>query len=481
MAEGSLVVVATEFVFSVLYNESYEFFQMLVWNFLHFTDSDSALIVNLGKSTEIPDELEISERVHIIRGGQRAAWGHTLLNGHIESFRYAELIFPNFGWFVPIASNSLFFRRFEPDLARARLVESIQEDSYRCTTWKELPNEWHWPKLRGFAAAGARLHERWGIDRLVGDQIEGFIASRADWGLVAEIHEDLLNYWQGLRAPLEEILPGTVIDLIGTGQRTTLCKMFWKNDFKEKGLVQFSDLLDSKRLSPNICLLKWFRRDPNAPETILVATPLGQSLIEELRTESSYTIKTRIFIFLTYIHDAFEQTKVECDFYNCAPFPPITWETVAVRQQCSLYGTQRFDESAPFLFFENTGERLQITIELEADGRVKAACWPLQGTGEANLISYLYLPLNDRNRHEQRVLQLSCHMDFCLAKLVLNNCVIFQDCIQMVKPMTISEKNGATVALFAIHDNGSQLYLGIPLVYHLKIDMILKELIFNVL
>ncbi len=160
MAEGSLVVVATDFVFSVLYNESYEFFQMLVWNFLHFTDSDSALIVNLGKSTEIPDELEIGERVHIIRGEQRAAWGHTLLNGHIESFRYAELIFPNFGWFVPIASNSLFFRRFEPDLARARLVESIQEDTYRCTTWKELPNEWHWPKLRGFAAAGARLHER---------------------------------------------------------------------------------------------------------------------------------------------------------------------------------------------------------------------------------------------------------------------------------------------------------------------------------
>ena len=402
-----------KFVFSALYNETPEFLDVFVANFLHYTDLDAALIVNLGRDLPIPVDRDFGPRVRLIRGEvQRSGWGETLLAGHMQSFGYAEKVFPDFDWFITIASNSMFFRRFDGALAVADTIIRQRPEEFRAT-WQSLPDvdHWHWWRLRGFEAAGMRLSGRWGIDGLVRGQIEGCIASRADWAITAEVFYDLSGYWHGLQHALEEILPYTVINSIGSGRMGLICHINWTQNFRN---VRIDDIICPQDLPRQVCMIKRFQRHELSLETLIVSTPLGQQLLLAMQqaapgSKEDLHIEVLLRAFLEQVEARRELIPFEPGSKLREMQAPASLDVIAVRQICGLDGGP-FEQGEPFLYLENTGARVELVIHAPGPERLFVDCRarPAQEGGDtpSGIQAYLCLPAPQATR-----LKLSGHLE----------------------------------------------------------------------
>lgn len=313
----------------------------------------------------------------------------------MQSFGYAEEVFPDFGWFIPIASNSLFFRGFDGALAVADAV--ARRPSALWSKWEDLPQNWHWPLLRGFQAAGERLRMQWGIDGLGSGQIEGRIASRADWALTAKVAGDLAGYWNGLQAPLEEILPFTVINALGSGQMSLICHIYWDQGAR---FARSDDMIDEQDLPRHVCMIKRFRRDPSAIETLIVGTPLGRSLLLATQraapgSKEDQNIEVLLRTFLAQVEARREPIPHNPGIRLLEAPGSTPLDVIAVRQICGLDGGHP-EVGEPYLYFENTGARVQVSIHAPGLGKLRIDCQalPAQEGAEApvGLQAHLCLP-----------------------------------------------------------------------------------------
>ena len=385
-------------IFSALYNESIEYLDIFIENFKHYTDHEAVLIVNLGLEVEVEFNYDYGPRVHIIRGSvQRAKWGATLLAGHMENFREAEQAFPAFRWFITMASNSLFFRAFDIELA----LDALMESKAQCpdVQWDSLPNYWHWPRLKGFFAAAQYLYQRLETKGLWNGQIEGRLASRKDWALVADVAIESTGYWNDLKAPLEEILPVTVIFAIGSGRTISICHVKWEP--KHERIVRLEDLINPINDANYVCMMKWFRRDPLALETLTVGTPLGRSLLRTMQqtaltSQKADNVEGLLRAFLSHL----EARQVWVPFQFGTKSDNVPWgDLVEISAEeptlCNLNGGPPF-EGEPYIFLCSPGSCLEISLSLVAVGRIILKCKERAAIQETNilkpLLGYLFFP-----------------------------------------------------------------------------------------
>jgi hypothetical protein len=280
--------VINRFVFSALFNEMPDFLPLFIDNFLAHTDEDVALYVNIADNSPVSTDVDFGPRVRLIRGSvARGFWGPTLLEGHMECFDHAQSEFPDFEYFITIASNSLFFRRFDGELT-VQVLGSSQIRAH--VSWDSLPETWHWPKMANQQAVRRTLNSKWNIEKLGGGQIEGRVAHRKDWALVRSVQTDVIGLWDELQAPLEEILPATVISSIGSGRSCLIGHNLFSRAPKLGGVfVQMEDLMDQSAQPRQVCIMKRFQRDTLNPELLAVATPQGRALLELARQSLANT------------------------------------------------------------------------------------------------------------------------------------------------------------------------------------------------
>ena len=394
---GAQALAGVKFVFSALFSEDADYLPMFVQNFLLHTSGDVGLVVNLGPNSTIDTAGFSNGRVIFVRGPTaRAAYGSTLLAGHIENFRAAETAYGAFQWFVPTASNALFFRPFNGEKAIAGVYAS--HGHTLDVRFDNLPDNWFWPKLQKFQEPGQILQSQWGIDAISSAQIEGRFASRSDWGKVADVHESVAGHWSGLELPLEEVLPITVISSIGSNRSTIICHMFWERVSEHEGrFVRISDMVE-RQFAPQICMMKWYRRDVNSPETLLVCTQAGQALLKILRGEAGHDLS---LVQLEAISAAMLSNVAArrkelhpAEMYEVGPFEHKV-KAIAARQMIGLGGGAPI-LGAPFIYFENTQEAVEIDLKAGADGNLTVTCIR-QGTPAAEagvqVQGYVYLPL----------------------------------------------------------------------------------------
>ena len=263
-------------VFSALYNESDGFLATYVENFLRHTDANALLLVNLPPGRRIACPIaEASARVLVFSGEMpRRKYGHTLLNGHLEAFDTALAQGGHFDYFCPLASNSLFVRRFDLVATLAALERS---DNVADVELDDLPDRWWWSTVRKSPDLLGSLKTDWGLTVVASSQIEGFFAAAADWGLLHQRRAQIIALGERMvpeyTLPFEEIFPATVICTSGSRRYVFLCHVFWDRMIDDN--VRLDDMLNvADRFPAHLCILKWFQRSPIDLVTAAAATGL---------------------------------------------------------------------------------------------------------------------------------------------------------------------------------------------------------------
>jgi len=404
-------------VFSVLYNESDAFISPYLDNFLAFTGPDEFLFVNLPPGRELAEDVHhaVSDRIHIFNGSvTRNKIGHTLLMGHLESFSEALSVCGESQLFCSLASNSLMVRRFNKEATLRELAKKRPARGYDAS---DLPDSWWWTRLKQSPDALRYLRDTWELKRIWANQIEGFIAAQADWGMLSARLSTIIELGRLIdpvyRVPLEEMLPSTAILHFGSGRYTNICHNFWSRQATSQGKVEIGDLLDLPALYPeHICAMKWFERDIAASETLAVTRPWSCDFLADIVSGTPDGNTNRAHarrIMLGKIAEAIRERE---------PFMPITqqWSfgseptesqcrltersIKAVRQRvpvstASGHGKQR---SQAYLYLENTRHTLQLAIEIEhsATTRLRISCEPAVSAdhvapGDPVVEGYLYM------------------------------------------------------------------------------------------
>ncbi len=414
-------------VFSALYNESDAFLGAYLANFLHYTGAESVLLVNLPPDRAIPD-IPPHKRIVLFNGDvKRFKFGHTLLMGHLESYALALRRFERFDYFCPLASNSLFVRRFDPAASVRQLRAGHKVPTDLDITYDvgldidRLPDNWHWPKIAGNPKLVAFLKDRWNVARLSENQIEGLMASRADWGLLhARMTEfpllgELLVQEDWAFLPMEEILPSTFFLSFGSGRYVNICHVFW-NRFNHtgSGRVTVADLLGFNRHPAHLCLLKWFERDVRAVETAAVTKPWSQMLLaEQVAAATGAGVRDRLSqrLLLQEMADSLRAGEVVRPFAGSwRSSPNDTLRSCRIRDQplVSMRQIVRLptgqdqpdDHGDAYLYMEDTHHRVKVTIDVAHGStmRLQLACVPVAAATEGDPVpagstieGYLYM------------------------------------------------------------------------------------------
>ncbi len=273
-------------VFSALYAESDAFLETLIGNFLLFTGPESLLLINLPPDRAIPERpATISDRVRLFNGRvTRAKLGHTLLAGHIESLRFANDLLGTFDYLCPMASNSLFVRRF--DLAATEKgLDMLTPPRPATVPLDDVPDGWWWRTVKQDGRLIPFMRTRWDLAIGCSFQIEGSFASRDDWMEVGCRLDELLEA-PGLASPplpfpLEEILPAIVFNNFGSGRHIRICHLYWARGAAAP--VTVTDVIqDLWAMAPEICMAKWFERSATDPTTAALSTGWSAALLDEL-------------------------------------------------------------------------------------------------------------------------------------------------------------------------------------------------------
>jgi hypothetical protein len=462
----------TKTIFSALFNESAEYFNVFIENFMHYTDQETILIVNLGCEADVAINCDYGLRVHIVRGSvRRAKWGATLLAGHMENFREAEQVFPDFRWFITMASNSLFFHPFDMELA----LDALLESKAQCpdVQWDSLPNHWHWPRLTDFYTAAQYLFKRLGTSGLWNGQIEGRLASRKDWALVADVSAESSGCWNGLEAPLEELLPVTVISAIGSGQTISICHVKWEPP--EERIVRIEDLINPINEANYVCLMKWFRRDPRALETLIVGAPLGRSLLRTLQeTEPTSQKADNIEWLLRGFLSKLEARQVWVPFQLSTkpgdfPWGPPLELTANEPTLCTLNGGPPVEDE-PYIFISSLGLWLKISLNLVAQGRVIIKCTARPVSKETTvpktLLGYLFFPTPMARR-----LRLFGIVHGVTAADMIQEIMWKEERTMLLSPLQSSITGKQFVIDYGGHQKGPNGSIGFPMHDGMEIDI----------
>ena len=273
-------------VFSALYAESDAFLDTFIGNFLLFTGPEALLLINLPPGRALPERpTPIGDRVRLFNGRiTRAKLGHTLLAAHIESLRFASDLLGTFDYFCPMASNSLFVRRF--DLAAAeRSLDALTSLRPITVLLDDVPDEWCWRTVERDGRLVPFLRTRWGLDIGCSFQIEGNLAGRDDWMEVGRRLDEVLET-PGLASPplpfpVEEILPAIVFNNFGSGRHIRICHISWARG-PAAPLTVTDVIRDLWALEPEICMAKWFERSATDPTTAALSTGWSAALLDEL-------------------------------------------------------------------------------------------------------------------------------------------------------------------------------------------------------
>ncbi len=393
-------------VFSILYNESREFLQILVENFLGFTGPESILVLNMPVGREISCQaIERSDRVFVFNGAvKRHKFGHTLLNGHVETFDHALRVIGDFDYFCPLASNSLLVRPFDLAATKARRQTHHHSASVDVT---DPPGHWWWPKFRQTPALGEFIQQTWNIRLLCQNQIEGLFATRSDWGLVhasrAEIAELGRLMDPRARFALEEILPSTLITNFGSSFFTYVCRILGSRGHEQP--VRIDDLLGLLDDEPaQFCAVKWFERSPHDLAAVAVAQPWSRELLAGLRHSiaagDALDLLTQRTILEAVVASLRRHEVPHATQDAEAPFPALAFgqQLTASRQLLALDERRTASgDAAAYLVMEDTGHALRLDVRIGSAGErrisinAERVLAPDAAPDEPVLEGYLYL------------------------------------------------------------------------------------------
>ncbi len=489
-------------VFSALYNESDAFLDAYLANFLHHTGAESVLLVNFPPGRTIPDNLP-GDRVVVFNGDtRRHKSGHTLLMGHLESYALALQRFGEFDYFCPLASNSLFVRRFDPAAAVRQLRAGHKVPIDLDITYDvgldidRLPDNWHWPKIGGNRPFMTFLKERWGIDRLSQNQIEGLMASRADWGLLhARLPEfpsmgDLVLQEESAFLPLEEILPSTFFLAFGSGRYVNICHVFW-NRFNHtgSGRVTIDELLGFSRYPAHLCLMKWFERDVHAVETAAVTQLWSQTLLAGLATTSHGAGEQLLQrLLLENLASSLRVQEVAIPFsagWQSSPehvLPPCVFHDPrlsAVRQTMHLPTTLNGHEASSdaYLYLDYTQHEIDLSLQIvhEATTRVHLACNRLDVTPEDRVVPVLegFLYMRAVWRGDTPIVRMRVPSSQAERSMVMRSIVVMCDGnYTRVTPLHLEPHEEVTDYYFSATHllTGESFWFGIPFFADLRFE-----------
>jgi len=368
--------------FSFLFNEEPEFLTSLVWNVRYFVGPRHVIFINIAprnfaKYERVAAENETVADAHVFEGRvDRRKWGSTLLAGHLETLGRISSVAAQVTHFCPMASNSLFFRpldlvginrglisirqgqsnlRGDPP-ADKHIVAGSSEVDITADAWRwptsvsdcavpvhvdKMPDIWHWPSVRREKELVNAL-KRIGLTDLYARQIEGLLARREDWERVAKRVEPVLGLGRECAAPLEEVLPFSVLAQEGSRRITSICNNFWAradpNPFGfYEGRVRTSDLLEDKWQGTPISAFKWFARDRSNFVTRLVSSRVGVQAVAKHRSAKRHGDPA----------DAFEPGLFDSLYAASEPSGACTWQqtlgrakTLTVRKVELLSGSR---------------------------------------------------------------------------------------------------------------------------------------------
>lgn len=391
----------SQIVISTLFNESDEFLDQYINNFLAFTPENVCLLLNFPAERVIPSHVKvISHRVHVFNGKiRREKWGNTLCLGHLEAFEEAQTIFPTFNYFATMASNALMVRKMDVAAIIEQLLLSCRvpvacERAYEKDIDVDVleptyHGTWMWHHFRNTPGLGNYLIKKLELERLSATQIEGLFAHRQDWDLLhvrkslIEGLEDFISIENYMA--LEEILPTSIIDRFGTGQYTHICRVLWSGTRQ----VTISDLLEMVPAMPDhFCALKWFERSRTALPTIAVTTSWGRTLLEIGQNRFSNIEQfQKVTLAKTLLSKAREAER----------FGPLTnrwWPT-------DVDGQEGLNWSVTELVCNR--QQIELDIPNRSPSRVAPAYLYMEATNQR-----ISMTLNIRETEEKTILQMSC-------------------------------------------------------------------------
>ena len=472
-------------VFSALFNESDAFLATFVRNFLNNTADGAFLVINLPAGRQIAcREAEDSERVVMFSGQvQRRKFGHTLLTGHLESFEHASRTLGGFDFFCPLASNSLFARPFNLPAALERLkVKPVTTSN----DLDDLMEVWWWVKVKRNPRFIAFLKRVWGLTHVSQNQIEGLFAARSDWAVMHERLPQVLELGGTIEPemefPMEEILPATLIKQFGSGHFAYICHIFWTRSYQ--GKVVLADILDMPSLFPDeICILKWFERDPNDSATAAVSTGWIQNMLAEVSEDLRVAPAPTRFAHRMILE---EVARFLAGRESFAPMTAGWWteasepaqrrvaltRTITVQREMiplSIELEAGRDLQPCYLYTENTRHQVRLSLDIsEADSATIALSTSLAGEAEAPgvepaLEGYLYLQA--LVAPGSRVFRLRCEAATASMRDRITGNVVIQHGQDHRRVPPCNPVDGAASDFYYRHDPVSDqdgLWFGIP-------------------
>ncbi|WP_152530106.1 MULTISPECIES: discoidin domain-containing protein [Asaia] len=442
-------------VFSTLFNESDAFLKQYIDNFLAYTAENVCLALNFPSDRQIPSYLtRISPRVHIFNGQvKREKWGHTLLVGHIESFEAARAVFPDFRYFATMASNGLMVRPFDLTAAILQLPLAARVP-VACERAYELDQEvdpieptyhgtWMWHHLRNSEGFGNYLKTAMHLDRVSVTQIEGLFARREDWDLLQEKRAAITGLekffsFENFMA-IEELLPTSVFNSVGSGEYTHICRVLWSGTRQ----ATVDDLLEMvPHLPDHLCSVKWFDRSPVAQSTLAVTTDWGRALLTKAQNQEMTLNKFQETTLASKLVDRMHQAE---------RFGPLTdrWWKKEQQGQCGFRWSmrevscerQRIDLDIPafrgnaaspaYLYMEATGQRVSCAISIyetdQGETALRLSCSAISEDGGpvsgVHLQGYLYLS----GLQGSTVFRMTMRKDRCVPPDILSRTVFFDE------------------------------------------------------
>ncbi|GBQ63322.1 hypothetical protein AA103196_0558 [Ameyamaea chiangmaiensis NBRC 103196] len=421
-------------VFATNFNESDEFLDDYIDNFLSYSSESCRLVVNFPAGRTIPpSHFAQHTRISLFNGSiERSKWGISLLLGHSESFQHAKTVFGTFDYFCTMASNSLFVRPVNIDAAIALLPLRARvpigcERNYNPDIDVDsgtVPHggTWAWKGLQLAAEARDFMRDVFGIERYSATQIEGLFATTEDWAVVFDRHDDLVQLGRVLDTcrseshalmALEECLPPTLFEAYGSGRYTHLCRVLWHH---HRAITLAELLAMPPRLPDHISALKWFQRDRHDLNTALVVTGNGRALLDLLHAAASPTIPVdappplRLTQILTHgSSSGLRSQPLSQRYWRDRPGAPrrqliTTGNCRATRQRAAIELNTDAGLPDSILWYEDTSHRVQGSVLITETDRTRLQAslraWNDDGTHVSadTLEAYLYLPLSGSTR-----------------------------------------------------------------------------------
>lgn len=485
-------------VFSALYAESDEFLEVFVSNFLLFTDSEALLVVNLSPGRKIAcRSAAASGRVHVINGAiERAALGHTLLAAHIQSLRFATGLLGAFDHFCPMASNSLFVRRF--DLAATEHSLAIKAPFYSVLAkLDDLPDVWWWKVLGEDGRFTPFIWSQWRLDTACSYQIEGNFACREDWMEVGRRLDEMLSFPHmsspPLPYPVEEVLPATVFKYFRSGRHVSICHAYW--DRGPLGPVTIPDIVeDLWTMPPEICMAKWFMRSVANPAATAVSTGWSAQLLASMSDPSTQIGPTQRLVRRLMLDELGRPQREEEDFASItgrwassAAFGP---DRTLLFHQAMPAGyhvltlaetvTTQAGEAAAYAVTEDMDRPLDLKIRIEQPtGAIRIQSGPPEALDRApTLAGHLYLsplletcPTAIRVRMPQPLTAATAHV---LRRVVIRHAghqENLTECHRARLPEYIE-----AYYMIADLDMTAGLWVGLPFFHGLDVDLTVEVL-----